>query len=253
MIEPAPASAAPITTVFIMCQGQQRRLAKLGYPKQLALVGDEPILHRTLRLLLPFEVSPVVVGSPALIDQARLIAGLTLKDPGYCIIDGMERALAEMPTAPAGRLVFLLGDVLWSRAALSALMTDQRPVVFAGTELLDKSGGELFGCAFAPEAVATLKKHLSEAPCRYAVGTGRRQPIRFSAMQGGHLRRLLWQYMVDTPQAQLPGQRKKWLPALYLPVTDFTDDIDDAGDLARLSEVAQKILAEGSEPSKLPS
>ena len=191
-----------------MAQGEQRRLARLGHAKQLLHVGaGERIICRTKRLVL--EAAPwarvtvvgrwrdfaVVPGLPPIVE---------LDDPGHCVLDGMAGALVELREAPRGPWVVLLGDVVWSRAALHGLLQDERPVVFSGTRLLNGSQGEVFGCRFADRDALAFE--LARAPCRFR--SIDRQPLRFPAgQQGGHLRRLLFHV-----QGRAPSGLSWWLP-----------------------------------------
>lgn len=251
-------------TAFIMCQGEQRRLAHLGYPKQLIPINSEPILHRTMRLLADYSVEevPWVIGAEALVEdyegpklaQGPKLAHSKLPDPGWCVLDGMLatlvaycplRELLRELAPPTGwaaappRITFLLGDVVWSRAALHGFLADKRPVVFAGTTELHGGGGEVFAAAFDPP-FDSLVDLLRRAPCR--IGRSG-EPINWKIQQGGHLRRLLWQYMLIGEKPER-GDVQQWHPDFYYQVTDWTTDIDDDGDLSRLPEIEKHVRAE---------
>lgn len=210
--------------VFIMCQGEQKRLASLGYPKHLLVVGVETILGRTIRLAREFEpgAEVTVVGYPSHAVAANGAVRLVeLLNPGFCVLDGVEGVLAKRPS---GRHVFLLGDVVWSRAALSELLRYEGAIAFSGTTVLTPSQGEVFGCSFVDPTA--LREILATAPCRFRPADGHR--IQYPKMQGGHLRRLFW-------HAQERG------PVVYFAVKDFTDDVDEVGDLARLPDLARAV------------
>jgi hypothetical protein len=245
----------PATQIWIMCQGEQRRLAHLGHPKHLLEVNGEPILRRTLRLLRELDAPhPVVVGRGDLTLEALLDAEkrgacedkldlelgvtrhrvyhrhATLDDPGNCILDGI--AAIVNPNADA-RTVVLLGDVVWSRDALTSVMVDDRPLFFAGTTVLSMSQGEIFAVAWTDHKEMT---HLLDTvACRRA---------KWSQQQGGHLRRLLWWAQNRRRLPPVQSSTKTWHPNLYLEITDWTTDIDDDADLQALPEISARCAAE---------
>lgn len=236
--------------VVIMAQGQQRRLASLGHPKHLLPVNGEPIITRTLRLLLqhrgPLDEPgppPVVIG-PRELDDAIApfnVVRVTLDRPGSCIVTGIRAALEEEFVRQEGRVAVLLGDVVWSRAALARVMADRRELAFAGTPVLTTSEGEVFAALFDdPQAV---KRLCETCPC---VARG----PRWRQMQGGHLRRLLWHAMhVNGDKAMMQvrtaGRTSWWAPAMYLPIDDWTTDIDKPADVARLPALGELAAREG--------
>lgn len=235
--------------ILLMCQGQQRRLPNLTHSKHMLEMNGETILGRTLRLLAahvggPSKVGIVVFGSkdlmPAL--EAGERAGLRipllaqLPAPGKCVVDGI---LAARPAWDwEGRTIILLGDVVWSRSALAAFLADPRPLVFAGTPDISNSGGEVFGVSFTSEKEMTVL--CMSCPCR---------KVNFSVVQGGHLRRLLWHAQQQkglVPPDDLGNQEpvQTWHPDLYLPITDWTDDIDTPADVRNLPELAYQSAIE---------
>ena len=210
------------TTVLIMAQGEQRRLADLGYPKQLVAVDGEPILDRTLRLAAEFcpDHVALIIGRREL--GAERPGLVTLTDPGHCVLDGIAQTVDLWGS---GRVVVLLGDVVFSRAALWAIFADGRPFFFAGTPVVSGSFGELFALSFAADRHKRLAHLLETVPCR-RTSTG--TPMRYAVgQQGGHLRRLLWHSQNGDRR---PRQQR------YLEIGDWTDDIDEPSDLARLPD-----------------
>lgn len=221
------------TTVLIMCQGEQRRLGRLGYPKQLVDVDGVPNLHRTVGLILEMgrmvDARICVVGRNS--DRLALaLSGLCdereLPDPGHCILDGIA-ATADLWR---GRVIILLGDVVFSRAALAAIVDDERPLFFAGKKIADTTGenttGELFALSFAAEEHARIAILLGSVPCR--TRDHGREPMRYATgQQSGHLRYLLWHLQ--------RGARNPW-PAYFLAIDDWTDDIDYPSDIERLPD-----------------
>lgn len=267
----------PAVRVLIMCQGQQRRLPALkGSPKHLLPIGDESILGRTLRLLaklLPASTYTVTVVGPLQLATAVEAGAFTLvgavAKPGSCVVTGIRAALEEtrwpgavyigdhdaalLAATRAGRgqrTVVLLGDVVWSEAALAKVLADRRPIVFAGTPVLSASEGEVFALGF--DDPQGMKRLCETCPC---VAT------RYAQMQGGHLRRLLWhvqskrglRWKVAAPRgrppvttATPPSERQTWHPDAYLVIADWTDDVDTAADVARLPTLAALLAREAA-------
>lgn len=196
-----------------MAQGRQERLPQLTHPKQLLEVNGEPILKRTLRLVNERpHVGVTVVGPPALEPFLGSAWLTTLRDPGFCILDGLARTI---PAVPQG--VVLLGDVVFSRAAIELVWTHQpaNQLFFFGTPTITSSTGEIFGFGWTSlEALRKIDRLLAEAPCRRII-VDRGQP--------GHLRNLLFSL-----------ERIYKREEIYLPVTDWTNDIDTPEDVRDL-------------------
>lgn len=234
--------------ITIMCQGEQRRLAHLGHPKHLLDIDrGETILGRTLRLLREFEApQPMIIARltdgfrrEAELDALTRGIGPSAKlwsaaAPGHCIVDGI--ATWDRAWGSDDRQVYLLGDVVWSRRALALVLGDDaadRRVAFAGTQTLNASQGEVFAVSWsgAPQNREWMTRALASCPCR----TAGMRPITFSRPQGGHLRRLLWHVQHELHLRPPHGQT--WHPDVYQLVDDWTSDIDDDSDLARLPEL----------------
>lgn len=232
-----------------MAQGEQRRLARLGRPKQLLHVGaGEKIICRTKRLVL--EVAPwarvVVIGrwrDFGLLPSLHPV--IELEDPGHCVLDGVAAALAgeRVLGAEPEKVCVLLGDVVWSRAALWGLLQDRRPVVFSGTRQLSRSQGEVFGLCH--DSTERLLVDLQNVPCRR---TSLGAPMRYEAGQrGGHLRNLLFylQYGRGGVPRQPEGSTAPWTTEeLYLPVDDWTTDVDTEEDVAALPGISAMVRAD---------
>lgn len=221
--------------VLIMAQGEQRRLPKMeiGCAKQMLPVAGEPIIARTARLVR--EMAPWA--SVRIIGRWNDFSGVgpvvELADPGFCVLDGMAGALDFVET---GRVITLLGDVVWSRDALRALLHDESPIAFAGTRELTLSTGEIFGCVFSDRE--TLKLALDSTPCRYRISSPNpRAPLPMTyatGQQGGHLRNLLffvqWGRTRRVKNERLPW----WDERYYVPIDDWTTDIDTPKDVDTL-------------------
>lgn len=218
---------------IVLCQGEQYRLAQLGHPKHLLSVGNETILGRTLRLLHAAGWPAVVIGGPMLAQEtsdggSRLY---TLSEPGYCVLD----AIAQLGDffQDADVRVFL-GDVVWSRPAFDSFLqggSGSESLFFAGTPGIDYGQGELFGMGFSRMGRSWMERLVRDAPCRKIL-PDRGQP--------GHLRNLLF---AASSIYELPP-RMLYSDELFIPVDDWTCDIDKPEDLDRLPYLAEQIARE---------
>lgn len=214
--------------VFVLAQGRQRRLQhKIATRKQLLEVNGETLLQRTKRICIEAgEFNVIIVGWP---DLGKEYCPVTLQSPGFCILDGIREVEAIMPTLRSRR-VYLLGDVVFSRAALRKILTDPRDLFFATTPDLGRGSGEVFALSASPVAQFEMNLALNTVACRGQVVEERYQP--------GHLRNLLWRLM------EMRGLQKdcippgEYHPSLVLPIDDWTDDIDTPNDVDRLPELA---------------
>ena len=209
---------------IIMAQGCQRRLKHvLDHPKQLLKVGDETILSRTIRLVWePHYGNPdvAVIGWPELLDTVFGVAELhTFNEPGNCILEGIAgcRLLFDKE-----RTVILLGDVVYSRAAIEAIYADERPVFAAGSSDLTSSTGELYAFSFTREWEANVVRLLHTRSC---FGTLHKK------YQPGHLR-------------ELYRALKSYYGESYLTIDDYTTDIDTEEDLETFGALVEKALAD---------
>jgi molybdopterin-guanine dinucleotide biosynthesis protein A len=211
------------TTVIIMAQGQQTRLASLGYPKQLIEVRGEPIIRRMMRLAIK-ELNPYwELNTICSHDLGERLAGAgpwdglhTLTEPGDCILDGIAATQLLWGT---GRTVILLGDVYYTEQAMDAILTDEREIMFAGTSNLTEYNGEIFAMSFSRSCQRQLARWLAWAPCRQ---------IEYNRIsQAGHLRHLLWIVQAFVEE-RCPGLDH------YLPIDDETMDFDTPADLEKI-------------------
>lgn len=257
--------------IWIMAQGEQRRLAHLGHPKQMLEVNGEPILRRTLRLLREFgEPQPLIIANAWAIPESARDAeargvfydvlenadeGFVSKprsnvcwatDPGTCILDGLHLA-AQNLIGPADSVLVLLGDVVWSRAALERVVADDRPLFFAGTSELSGSIGEVYAMGWQGGEMRLgherMRGLLQQAPCRRRQDGG---VLRLPQAVGGHLRRLIW-WEYECRTGRVAGSLPigaAWDPATYLPTVDFTMDIDNDKDVAEIPRLSRLCAAE---------
>jgi hypothetical protein len=218
--------------VLIMAQGRQERLSSLTIPKQALLVGGEPILGRTLRLLQDHARKAIVIGPQSLLEitAAHGAALITLSNPGYCILDGLYQTLPLV--GGSDEILVLLGDTVFSKKALAAIVQRTERLrsapagtdfFFAGTSDLTNSTGELYAFALRPTMYFFFRDKIEQAPCRRAAVVDKGQP--------GHLRHLLraFGYRVDQNLVEAGLEN-----GVYEPVDDWTKDIDTEKDLAEL-------------------
>lgn len=221
--------------IFILAQGRQRRLQhRIATRKQLLEVNGEPILARTIRLcrdILPATVDnpsyTVVIGWP---DLGQEYAPATMPCPGNCILDGIREVESRLPTITSRR-VYLLGDVVFSRAALTKILNEPRELFFAATPDLGRGSGEVFALSVAPVAQFEANLALNTVSCRGLDVGDKYQP--------GHLRNLLWRLMEMRGLKNDSGPVGEYHSSLVLPIDDWTDDIDTPNDVDHLPELGK--------------
>jgi molybdopterin-guanine dinucleotide biosynthesis protein A len=217
-----------MTAVIVFAQGQQRRLPLLATRKQLLAVNGEPIIARTLRLVDEMMSAPpavkFVVGWPDLERACCRGSLVTLASPGGSIAEGIYQSTALW--SPNGRTHLLLGDVVYSRATLRAILEDERRVVAAGTPELSGSTGEVFALSFAAAAAPDVIEAIRDLG-----------PAPRHNYTGGQLRRVLWSHMARTGRRDVDGARR-YDPAVYLTVWDWTMDIDTPEHLREIDRLS---------------
>lgn len=201
--------------VFIMAQGQGNRWHRqhdryhldLPFPiyKQCLPVGAEPLIVRTQRLLVEAGIPPAVVRTVApaelLLDIgfAEGTSGITLPEPGT-LLDGLGQCLDGSPWAD--EIVFLMGDVLFSKRALAASL-EGPSLRFVGrlmpSRLTGKASPELFSLRIAGKDISRVRHHISVLTRR-----GQEGPKKLWS---------LWDAIVNPPT---------------LDMNDYTDDVDSA-------------------------
>jgi len=211
-----------------MAQGEQQRLAALGYPKQMVQVCGEPNIARTVRLLKT-RVFPgtcdIALVARATAEWTALAASTgatlrTLSNTGDCILDGLRNS-SHLWSKDAATLV-ILGDVVWTEAALQKVAQPPTPLMFLGRSgpntVTGRPWPELFGLAFAPSAARRLLTLLADKEAQQA-----------GAWLGENGK--LWN-LLRTLRAT------RQIPTAMIEIDDATDDVDVPEDVERLREHA---------------
>lgn len=223
-----------------MAQGQQRRLAgTIKHPKHLLRVAGEPIIARTARMLQEQAVQVVVVGWEDIWNHMPEGTICTkLPEPGTCILDGIYAA-RDLWYAD-GPILILLGDVVFSHAALLGLIAEawkRNDLWFAGTANLGRGSGETF-CFGIPGRrwlKAEAEALLQGVPCRNL-------PMPPDAYQCGHLRNLVWWFQQARGlHAELPLE---YHPSVLHVISDWTYDIDTPWDIETRIDVFTRLILE---------
>lgn len=236
----------------------QERLPYYDGPSTAAS-ASEPILARTLRQLRTLGVRSAYVFAteelheilrPQVERNAWPSGVMTLENPGNSILAGLRAALTyefqQTPVVGRQPATVLLGDVVYSWSTLRVLLRKERPanltdkywppVLFAGTELVTESVGELWGCSWDIDGLDAVMNALRRIP-----------DPPFREYQCGRLRKLLWeiQKLEVLPMDAVPDPFRactngRW----YHPTTDYTADIDTPSDLAKLPALGAAAYAD---------
>lgn len=235
------------TEVIILAQGNQARLRGMSGYKQLIPLphcAGAPILVRTIQQLcrmLDADSTITIVGWPGFgepvletslgrqLPKARLV---TLGDPGNSSLKGIARYL-ELRGSEHGfdATVVLLGDVIYSWAALEAIMAMRVTGGFVGTSDLSASGGELWGVAWS-----SVQRQFVEIVMIVRLGSALKTHPRFDeTYQPGQLRRWI--------SAGARGDLAEHRDALaktgeYVSIDDYTRDIDVPSHVAQIPELS---------------
>lgn len=134
--------------VILMAQGGQTRWRReenlLQQSKHLLDVGGEPLLARTIRMLYELTTQDVILIGPREYRGCGATT-ITLDDPGP-LLSGIIQAGDRFNEL---EMIFLLGDVLFSYAALRAVLSPRDGVMFFGrtepSTVSAKTAHELFG------------------------------------------------------------------------------------------------------------
>jgi len=208
-------------TAIIMCQGNQQRIGHLlDGPKQLIKVVDqETIFERTVRLVRAAGVSRVVAVIHPLPQWPPVCARAGVEtyvqpDPGGSVVG----AIMNLREFWGDRTIILLGDVIFSVAAIRAIVASSGAVFFGRrgkNPVTGKRFGELFGLAFSEPDRARLILETSSAAG--------------------------WSHHQDT---KLWGLLEKVHPGWPLiEISDYTDDMDTHDDYTKRLPVIRAAAA----------
>jgi len=145
-----------MTTVLILAAGAQKRWEGHGI-KQLADLGGESVLLRLARQVKRHGHTPIVVTGNPDIRRACLDICLTFQPLDCRWIMETILSTRALWTDP---VIVLLGDVIYSRAAIEAILTDPRPFQIYGDV------GEIYGMRFRMEHEPQLRDISADAEAR---------------------------------------------------------------------------------------
>jgi hypothetical protein len=194
--------------VLVMAQGAATRFPG----KHFVSINGEPLLQRTLRLCRELTSSEVVVvgwnTDPFVKLQTKLH---TLPTPGHGLLDGIwgTRRLWHDYTT------LLLGDVVFSRAALRQCLEPKKFAFFGRTgpsAYTSCPWGEIFALSMGTRAQELVAKTITNADIRQQ---------RDGRLWG------LW---------DLIGSHAKWFS-----IDDWTDDVDTPDELAAIQQLSDAI------------
>lgn len=194
--------------VLVMAQGDATRFPG----KHFSAINGEPLLQRTLRLCRTLTTSEVVVVGWNTTPFVDLKTNLhTLPTPGHGLLDGIwgTRDLWNDYTT------LLLGDVVFSRAALQQCLEPEKFAFFGRTgpsAYTSSPWGEIFALSMGLEAQKLVAKTISDADIRQK---------REGRLWG------LW---------DLLGSQAKWFS-----IDDWTDDVDTPDELASIQRLSDTI------------
>jgi hypothetical protein len=193
-------------TVFILCAGSAQRCG--GKCKQLFPIGRERLIERTLRLLRGRAVEPTIVthlsellglGTHAiLLPEATLCTAYTLS--------------LTAPQWSTGKVVILLGDVIYSSAAIDRILFSGGLHLFGRkgpSRFTGKGHGEMFALTFEWEDHTRVLAAALRAVMHCARGGQGKLWETYYALQG----------LPDLSVWRNEGE-------LLIEVDDETDDVD---------------------------
>jgi hypothetical protein len=209
-------------TYVILCNGNAARWGG-GVPEQkwMAPVDGRPNVFRTVDMLLHAGVPADRIVCASRHGHAGFVGDscrfLALPETGSTC-ETILLAWREI----AGEKVFLLGDVIYTRAAIEIIVTDNAPVRFYGrpgaSRFSSKEWGEIFALRLAESGwsgLSSLFEELARKLNRGEIG-----------------RAILWD--VYFRLVACDGQRLKISRSLFAIIDDQTDDYDDRNEYRRL-------------------
>lgn len=217
--------------VLIMAQGKQERLpiSTYGY-KQLLRIGNESIIVRQIRLLREAGASDIRIVAEETrpwreVSKLLCVQLYPLRIPGDCILSGVSACLDRLAPSERRPILFMLGDVIFSRALMHSVLSDRGEIrIFARkgpNPATDKLDGEAFALRVSDAAkkpVAALSQSRSHASGSNGKLFDLAAALVISRLFGGE-------------------------PIHPTQPTDWSDDVDCVEDLARLP-VLEKLAVE---------
>jgi hypothetical protein len=206
-----------LTRVLILAAGEGSRWANYrGTLKHLAIIEDEPILHRTARQLKQYADDIVVVGSA----PAHHVQGTT-----FCLLETnpaleMDKFASSISLwLPKGRTVIVFGDVYFTDEAIHAIMTNTEDWRFylrpGPSSITGKDCKEIFAVTFDDSALGLFQSAVTKL-----------RHYKTSAA-GWSLFRFL---TIGTPSAS-PTDKRMFNYGRHVVIDDWTEDFDYPHDL----------------------
>ncbi len=225
--------------VIILAQGPaqvpRRRPGGPGnlipWTQPLPACNGVPIIRRTIK-----QVQRLGADRPTLVAwdgvNAAVNANLVwfqLPEPGNSALKGIARylELREQQGRRYASTIVLLGDVVYSWACLEAIFRMSRTYGFVGTSGLSPNIGELWGVAWSREFEDRMLSNLRDALLRHPLGD------EYHAQQ---LRRWVSGWKRGD---MLDHVAKLTRTGAYMPIDDYTHDIDQPSDLVMLPELSK--------------
>lgn len=141
-----------MNTIIIPAAGDNLRWGR-NYPKQLAQIGHESIIQRLVRQCHEVHTTPLVLAhDDSLI--AHLPIETTILNPARH--RWLTETLISSQTHWSGRVIILLGDVIFHPRLFNWIMTDGSPLRFYGTV------HEIFALAFDRTFYGRVSRGLHE-------------------------------------------------------------------------------------------
>ena len=206
-----------LTRVLILAAGEGSRWGNYrGTLKHLAIIEDEPILHRTARQLNQYTSDIVVVGS----SLAHQVQGTTFCSPTTNPTLEMDKFGSSMDMwLPKGRTVIVFGDVYFTDEAIHAIMTNHDDWCFylrpGPSSITGKDCKEIFAVTFDDSALGLLQSAVTKL-----------RHFKTSAA-GWSLFRLL---TIGTPYAS-HTDKSMFNYGRHVVIDDWTEDFDYPRDL----------------------
>ena len=219
-----------MTTAIIIAAGEATRWGDyLGTPKHLVKVDDEPIIYRSVRLLLKNGITDINVVGPD--DDRYRIEGSKLFIPqkNYEKNADADKFLnSESLWNTEGRTIVLYGDVFFTEEAMKTICewegTDWRLFCRYGpSSVTGTPYGECFAQSFYPKDLKRHKKMLEYIAELWFT----KQINRCGGWE--HARAMAG---VTGPQVRMHRHK----PKLYHIIDDWTDDFDKPQDYDRFME-----------------